>query len=412
MGWLERVKGHILRMDPEQQPKTGFMVSSRKEFIVFTVVLAIFFTFAYREYFGLGILNQGDLLPLFPKGGFYLNAFISSWGNSNLGFAGSATEAGFFNALLLFVFGDNSWLAQKIVFLATMPIACLSMFMFLDHHLTLGPEKSLISFIYGVNPVTIGLFFGGGIGLLTYYSIFPLLLLLLFNFLEGHKNSSISVVAFGMILAFGAAFDVQAPLFVLPFVIAFLISALITVRNHMKSLRIGASLLASFFIFSILTLPTTFNYFSSLVGYFNGSSRGAITNYAATSISHDILVSRIRDDFAFQTFDFLTGAIYLTSLMAIIALIVSNKRRLRYVLTLLVLLVAGIGFWQLGLNGSDLWLYNAIPLLFALSTLKLKMLFVQGFILLGAFLLEQARSRDILLASTRATSHEQMTYEL
>jgi hypothetical protein len=170
----------------------------------------------------------------------------------------------------------------------------------------------------------------------------------------------------------------------------------------------AASVAASLFIFSLLTLPTTANYFSSLFGYFNGSSQGAIVNYSATPISHDILVSRIYDDFASQTYDFLNGAIYLTSLMAVIALLVSNKRRLPYVLTLLMLLVAGIGFWQLGINGWDVWLYNTIPLLFALSTLKLKMLFVQGFVLLGAFLLEEARDRNLVFAST-TRSNVQMT---
>jgi hypothetical protein len=409
MGLREILRRHIADNVDEIRHETPRTFPTR-ELAIFSTVLAAFFLFAYRGYFGLGILNQGDLLPLFPNGDFYLNAFIFSWSNSNLGFAGSATEAGFFNALLLFVFGDNSLLAQKVVFLATMPLACLSMFIFLGYHLTLGSEKSLVSFVYGVNPVTIGLFFGGGVGLLTYYSIFPFLLLFLFNFLEGHTDSSISIVAFGMILAFGSAFDVQAPLFVLPFVIAFLIGGLITARNHTKSLKMGASLFASFFIFSILTLPSTSHYFGTLFQYFNGSSRGAITNYSATSISHDVLVSRIRDDFTFQTFDFLTGAIYLTTLMATIAFVVGNKRRLRYVLTLLGLLVTGIAFWQLGINGSDLWLYDAIPLLFALSTLKLKILFVQGFILLGAFLLEEARDRDLLFGSTTPRKHEQMTH--
>jgi hypothetical protein len=405
------LKGHLLRTYPEERPKTGFM-ASRREFIIFSIILATFFVFAYRGYFGLGILNQGDLLPLYPDWGDYLNAFTSSWSNSNLGFAGaSATEAGFFNALILFAFGNNSLLAQKVIFLGTMPLACLSMFIFLSYHLTLGYEKSVISFIYGVNPVTIGLFFGGGAGLLTYFSVFPLLLLCLFNFLERRKDPSISVVAFGMILAFASAIDVQAPLFVFPFAIAFLISGLVTVRNHRQSLKMGASLLASFFIFSILTLPTTSNYFSSLFGYFYGSSQGTIVNYSAAPISHDILVSRIHDDFTSQTYDFLTGAIFLTSIMTAISLFISNARRLRYALTLSILLVIGIIFWEFGINGLDLWLYNSVPLLFALNTLKLKMLFVQGFVLLGAFLLEEARYRRFFPAWTIPRRQEQITYQ-
>jgi hypothetical protein len=37
------------------------------------------------------------------------------------------------------------------------------------------------------------------------------------------------------------------------------------------------------------------------------------------------------------------------------------------------------------------------------------MLFVQGFILLGAFLLEEARDRDLLPLSTTQSNDEQMT---
>jgi hypothetical protein len=262
-------------------------------------------------------------------------------------------------------------------------------------------EKFAISFVYGVNPVTIGLFYGGGVGLLTYFSVFPILLLFLVNFLEGHRDPSISVVGFAVVLAFAAAFDVQASLFVLPFAIAFLISALATVRNHRKALLKGASLLASFLIFSILTLPTTSSYFSSLFGYFFGSSRGTIVNYSAAPISQDTLVSRIHDDFAFQTYDFLSGAIYLTSILAMISLFVVSRRRLRYIVTFLGLLISGIVFWQLGINGSDLWLYDTMPLLFALSTLKLKMLFVQAFVLLGAFVVEEVRNRASFSTESR-----------
>lgn len=387
---INRRMANAALLRPETPPPSFRM----REFAIFSMIIVAFFSFAYRGYFDLGVLNQGDLLPLYPNGGDYLNAFISSWSNSNLGFAGaSATEAGFFNALILFAFGGNSLLAQKVIFLGTMPFACLSMFTFLSSRLKLGYEKSLISFIYGVNPVTIGLFFGGGVGLLTYFSVFPLLLLCLFNFLEGHKDSSIYVVVFGMILAFASAIDVQAPLFISPFAIAFLISGLAAVRNRRQGLKMVASVMASFSIFSILTLPTTSSYFSSLLTYFYGSNQGTIANYSATPISHDILVTRIHDDFAFQTYDFLYGAIFLTSVMTALSFLVSNARRLRYALTLSMLLVIGIIFWNLGIHSLDLWLYDSVPLLFALSILKLKILFVQGFVLLGAFLLEEARQR-------------------
>jgi chromate transport protein ChrA len=97
-------------------------------------------------------------------------------------------------------------------------------------------------------------------------------------------------------------------------------------------------------------------------------------------------------------------------MMTAISLFVTNTRRLRYALTLSLLLIIGITFWELGINSLDLWLYNSIPLLFALSTLKLKMLFVQGFVLLGAFLLEEARYRRFF-STNNPRLQEQNNYQ-
>jgi hypothetical protein len=369
---------------------------------VFLALLAAYFLFVYRNYFGLGAISQGDLSPLYPRAGYYFDAFFSSWNSNNLGFSGSATEAGFFNALLLLITGDNSILAQKIVFLSDMPVACIAMFVFLSYHGASGFGRSIISFAYGVNPLSIGLFFGGGGGLLTYYSLFPLILLFLLNFLEKGTAAKRSMVAFAIVLAFSASFDVQSPLFLLPFVVILFVSNAALERNLRSLAKTSLMLLGSFGLFLILILPTAATYFSSFFSYYFGSKSGSVSYYSVAPIAHNVLIDRITTDFSFQTFDFLSVAMYLTGIVAAFALFVRNRHRLRYILSLLLLLSVGIIFWQFGLTGQSLWLYETFPPLFALNTLKLKMIFTQAYVLIVAFLVDEARERRLIGLTGRA----------
>jgi hypothetical protein len=75
---------------------------------------------------------------------------------------------------------------------------------------------------------------------------------------------------------------------------------------------------------------------------------------------------------------------------------------LRYILSLLLLLSVGIIFWQFGLTGQSLWLYETFPPLFALNTLKLKMIFTQAYVLIVAFLVDEARERRLIGLTGRA----------
>lgn len=373
-----------------------------REPAVFVALLAAFFLFAYRNYFSLGALNQGDLLPLFPRAEYYFDQFFSSWNNYNLGFSGSATEAGFFHALLLSILGNNSILAQKIVFLLTMPLASIAMFVFLSYHVASSFGRSIVSFVYGVNPLSIGLFFGGGVGLLTYYALFPFLLLFLLNFLEKRRGATRSIVAFAIVLAFSASFNVQAPLFFLPFVLVLFIGNRALERDLQSMARTTLMLVASFGLFLVLTLPTSATYFASLFAYFFGSTPGSISYYSPTPIPHDTLIDRISADFSFHTFDFLNAIMYLTGIVASFTLFVRNPRRLRFILSLLLLLSLGVLFWQFGIKGQSLWLYEIFPPLFALNTLKLKMIFIQAYVLIVAFLVDEARERKFFELPVKA----------
>ncbi len=364
-------------------------------------MLATFFLFAYRNYFSLGALSQGDLAPLYPGARYYFDAFFSTWNSNNLGFSGSATEGGFFNGLLLLILGDNSIVAQKIVFLLTMPLASISMFVFLSYNGLSRFGRSIVSFVYGVNPLTIGLFFGGGVGLLTYYSLFPLLLFLMLNFLEKRSGATRSIVAFAIILAFAASYDVQAPLFVLPFVTVFFIGRVALERNFRFMARTSLMLLGSFGLFLILILPTTATYFASLFSYYLGSTSGSISYYSAAQIPHATLIARIVADFSYQTYDFLNAIMYLTGIVTLFALFVRDPRRLRFILGLLLLLSVGVLFWQFGITGQSLWLYEIFSPLFAVNTLKLKMIFTQAYVLIVAFLIDEARERRFIELTTK-----------
>ncbi len=370
------------------------MSNGLRKFAVFTALLAAFFVFVYRGYFFLGALNQGDLTPLSPRARYSFDAFFSSWNSDFLGFPGPV-EAGFFNGLLLLVLRNNTVLAQKIIFLSAIPLASIAMFIFLRHNPSSGVGTGIVSFIYGVNPLSIALFMGGGAGLLIYYSLFPFLLLFLSNFLEERRSAALSVVAFATALGFSASFNVQAPLFVLPFVVVLFIRNAAIKTNFRSRLRISLMLLASFALFSVLTLPTTTTLLASLFTFYSVSAPGTISNYYVAPISHGTLIDRVRADFAYGTFDFLNVIMYLTGIVAFFTLFVRNTRRLGLILSFLLLLSVGILFWQLGIMGSSLWMYEIFPPLFALNTIKLKMMFTQAFVLVVGLLVDEAQERHL-----------------
>lgn len=379
-----------------------------KDFAIFAAILTVFFSFVYRNYFGLGGLINGDLGPFYYRSGDSIDAFFSSWINNNLGYFGSSIESGFFNGLLLLIVGNDSILAQKIYFLSLMPLASITMFIFLTYYIGSRFGRFLMSFVYGVNPLTIGLFFGGS-PMLVPYALLPLMLMFLLNFFEKKRGQVRNILVFTLILAFSSSYNVQTPVFVLPFIIVILLVNLAMKKSLKPVIKTISMLLVSSGLFLLLTIPSTSIYAASVFDYYFGSVPGSINYYGVAPKQAENLIEGVRNDFTYHTFDFLNLCIFLTAIPAFFTLFVKNKFRLKYILSLLLLLSAVVLFWTLGLKDSTLWLYEEIPLLFAINTIKLKMIMTQAYILIIAFLIDEAQEKGIIgLTYRRITATKEL----
>jgi len=366
-----------------------------KDFLLFSFIITLFFTFVYGNLLGLGSLIYGDLAPFYPKTMEWLDTFLSSWSNDNLGYPGSSIESSVFNALLAFALGDNSVLAQKVFFLSVAPISCLAMFVFLNHYVTSRFARFFGGFVYGVNPVTIALFWGGspGGGLLVQYALFPLQLYFLLGLLNEQGNRKVNVLALSLLLALASAYNVQAPIWFLPFLIAFFLAHTI-IRRSLKYL--AKTTLSLFFVgvlFVLLTFTTEVIYVAGLISFFFGAEKGVVWFYTAQPIPRETLIERIAVDYQYHTFDHLNFFIFLTGLSAFLTLLI--RRKSKYLLSSLLVASMIVGFWQLGLMGKIWWLYDAIPFLYALNTIKMKMMLAQTFGMIVAFLLDGATTGGV-----------------
>jgi len=236
--------------------------------ILHDFLIAIFtaglFLFAYRGFLQRGMLAFGDFPPFPEHASDALNTFFSSW--HPLGY-GSVTPMGLVLLLqgaLILLFG-NAVVAQKFFLLLPMPLAFITMYVFLNRFIGINPKfaRFIASFVYAINPLTLGGFLGGAIGGLYDYAIFPLLFLYSFYISKGHKIRD--VIIFTLLLSLSISFGSFLVLFLLPFVMFLLTWALI--RKKLKFfLVVTIYFVVSFFLSFVLTLPWTlpaFQFFAS-----------------------------------------------------------------------------------------------------------------------------------------------------
>ena len=366
-----------------------------RDFLLFSFIVTLVYTWMYRNLFGLGELIYGDLAPFYPHISNWLDVYYSSWIHQNLGYPGSATEAAIYNSVVQFIAGGSSILAQKILFLIVSPVSALTMFILLSYYTRSRFAWFVGGLFYAVNPFPIGLYYGGGPGggMLIHYAIFPLQLLFLLNILSERGDRRINIIALSIFLAISTGFTTQAVLWFLPFILTFMLTFIIAKKSIKYAWRTFLSLLVSGILLILLLLPSQFIYFQMLVNYYT-SPGSAIGLYTSVPVNIEALQQELLDNYQFQTFGLLGIFTYLTILIAVITAFV--RKQFKYVFSIFftisfILLVA-----HLGGRGQIWWLYNAFPPLYSVSLFKMKMILFQALYLIIPFFIDEASERGFI----------------
>lgn len=150
-------------------------------FISFNIAL---FAFAYRNLFGTGMLAYHDLAP-FPE--HATDAFklaFSAWNPRTMGVPQPEPPLTFVTGILLWFSGDNGPLVQKIFWFSLMPIASITMYIFLGRFVKSQLARFVASLIYSINRHITLNFIAGSTSTLTIYAFQPLVLYFLVDLLE------------------------------------------------------------------------------------------------------------------------------------------------------------------------------------------------------------------------------------
>ncbi len=365
------------------------------DFLIFSGILLLFYFFVYKNLLSLGMMIFGDLAPFYLKPEEGVTAYVSSWSDTYFGYSSSNPPGTYvFHGILQFLLGGNYTWAQRVFHYSIAPISSLAMFIFLSHYTDSRFTRFVCGFIYSVNPLAISLFLTGGPGggMLIEYALFPLQLLFLFGILNERGNQKINILSLALFLAAAAAYNLQAILWFAPFLATFVVTHLITQRDLRYMLKTVLSLFASGLLLVLLLLPEQ-NLVVSLINFFFNPESGFLYN-SSIPMSRELLIERVVSDYQTQTFDTLNIFIWLTILSTFFTIFV--RRRRKYMVSSLLLIVLLLLFWQQSKAGTIFWLYEIVPPLYALNTLKLKMMLTMAFAILVALLIDEASARGFL----------------
>jgi len=240
-----------LKMKLQVIGRVEFSAAKRK----FTLALLTFalFLFAFRQFFGTGMLAYGDEPPFPQTAQQAFDVFFSSWHPMSLGITAQYPLNSFLVGLTILVTGGNAVLAQKVWFFFPMPLSFLSMYFFSRRFTESTFGRWLSSFVYSVNPVTIGTpYIGGAVGTLFLYAFLPLLLGILISLFTSSQHSPRNFLAFTLLFTLSGG--LLTAVYILPFFLALLIFVLAQRKIKLALTRL-ALLAGSIALFVGLTLP-------------------------------------------------------------------------------------------------------------------------------------------------------------
>lgn len=341
-----------------------------------TILIVFLFVYAYRHFWGWGMLAYGDL-PVFPTSAREaFDAFVSSWQPESRGNILIQTPRLLYQAALLFVLGGNSVVAQKVNILWPMPVAFITMFIFLRRYVKSRLARYVGAFVYSVNPHTIGSgFLGGSYGMIQAHAVFPLLIMLSLNMLKKGGEATLKIrnmVLFGLLHAFSFSLSGATILFTTPFV-GFLLLRTLMERNLKRILTSLTLIIASFGIFFLLLLPWfSFNFSVILrfLPFLPQTKQAAVTDLSVhlATVEHMYGITTMMNMLTLTWRPF-TGAYVWGLVLPILAfssLLVtqSRDRKFKSVISFSVLAVSILLFMYLTHLKLMGWLFLQFPLLF------------------------------------------------
>jgi hypothetical protein len=341
-----------------------------------TIVL---FVLAFRDFFTSSMLAYGDLAPFPETAGQALSAYFSAWQpigrGSSLPYSLVLLEEGL---LVGFTGGDPS-LAQKLYYLIPIPLSFISMYYFLGRMTTSKVGKWIASFVYAVNPVTIGIFIGGAMGMLYVNAIAPPLIARFLDIVRG-RNLMRNAILFTFLLVLGASFGSYIVLYLVPFFV-FSFGKLLSGRNVRLLAQRTMILVLCVAGFSLLILPTALYQFPIYSRFLPGGLGGIPTSQSSAILANTV-ASTYATSTVLQTLKFgstslwylgYTGRAWWTTLgfvypaIAFSALVLTKPRWRMHSLGFSSLAIVIISFLWATQTGVGLAFFRYAPALYVFS---------------------------------------------
>lgn len=224
---------------------------------LFILIISGLFAYAYRGFLGARMLSYGDSSPFPETANQAFSAFTSAWQPLSGGIVYPWTLITFIEGLTLVFCGGNSVLAQKIFYLAPLPLAFLAMYFFLGKLKLSRSAKVIASFAYSVNPVNIGNFIGGAHTGFYALVFAPLVSVVLIN-ISDKKNLLRNTIFLSLLVALSISSNLMVAVFCFfPFAIYAMANPLF--KKKIKSFVIVLATLSASLIFAfLLTFPYSF----------------------------------------------------------------------------------------------------------------------------------------------------------
>lgn len=349
-------------------------------FVLFALGVVVLFAFAYRKLLGCGMIGYSDASPFPPDAKTAFQAFISTWQPLSHGTTAPSAMITLYQALVLFIFGNNVVLAAKVFHFSALPLGCITMYLFLSRFIRCEPAKIIASLIYVINPPTIGNFLGGSIGILYAHAFFPLVMIFLFNIrsnsLEGRSQLN-DALFFCLFLVLAYSFSTHILIFIFPAIALVSINVLVR-KGFWSSLKVSLVFGFALILCFLLTLPFAFYLFGIVRKFVPGAG-----NLVAGQSLKDLLwtvqycfgksfimnILRIGAEhlwfLGYEEGGYRNAAGFILPLLAFSALLLfSGKRQRRYVVGFSILAVGLILFIWTTKVGPGLYLFRKFPFLF------------------------------------------------
>lgn len=335
---------------------------TRMGFLLFVALVSSFFAYAYRDLLGYGLLSFGDLTP-FPEPGEAFNAFFFSWQPLGMGFSLPREAHLFFMGILTTLLGSDVVLSQKLFYLSLLPVASISMYVFLNSFITSRISKFVASLFYIATIEPLWSFVNGASTFLFLQAIYPLLLFFFFNLLNGEKRIS-NMLIFTIFLGVAVSFHYQFILFFAPFMAIFLIIHILERRNHEYTIKTIVLLSFSLLLCYLLGSPWWAPFgIQSLLFPWSEMAKTLPMEKLILDVSHSYRYATLTN---LLTLNVIHPASLLLPLFAFASILFSGSgRKRRYAIGFSILVFSVTLFGWLTHLGITLDVFSTFPFLFA-----------------------------------------------